>query len=260
MVKTVYGGEPEKVETDLEKEKKKLEDLVNLAANQEQDLLVMETKEEMTDIIVIEPEETFEENEDADEVEDEDEAPPPLPDRDYEESVNPLEVEKELDGTQVVVNREEHEEKLMERQFEEKESDGIQAGGEFIEHHDDFTDTQDEVEIIPIKLEENENDENDSKLDDTIVPIESNEGCETTTINPDLLIDFTEVTKTDLPSSEEENSKVEHEQITCKIVSEDIESNDVERAEPGQTAESPCQLESSGWSFGRKYFIVFLTE
>ena len=34
MVKTVYGGEPEKVQTDLEKEKKKLEDLENLAANQ----------------------------------------------------------------------------------------------------------------------------------------------------------------------------------------------------------------------------------
>merc|ERR1712066_956368 len=122
MVKTVYGGEPEKVQTDLEKEKKKLEDLENLAANQEQDLLVMETNEETADIVVIEPEETFEENEDADEEEDEDEGPPPLPDRDYEESVNPLGVEKDLDVTQGEVDSEEHEEKLMERQKEKEES------------------------------------------------------------------------------------------------------------------------------------------
>ena len=42
LVKTVYGGDNEKTKTDLEDEKKKLEDLVNVAANQQQDLIAMD--------------------------------------------------------------------------------------------------------------------------------------------------------------------------------------------------------------------------
>ena len=241
MVKTVYGGGTEKVQTELEKEKKQLEDLVNLAANQEQDLLVMESKDEMVDLMVIEHEEAVEDYEDdGEELEDEDEGPPPLPARDYEEFCDPLKVVKDLQDTQEIT-RAEPEEKLLRDKSEEK--DGIKAREEFIKHHEDFTDTQDQVAITRATRATLER-ENDTVIEEMIEPDKSTEGCETTTIKEDILIDSTEEIKKGLPSSELENSEA---------VAEETERNDVESSESAQSTESPCQLESSGLHFSRKY-------
>jgi len=193
----------------------------------------MESKDEMVDLMVIEHEEAVEDYEDdGEELEDEDEGPPPLPARDYEEFCDPLKVVKDLQDTQEIT-RAEPEEKLLRDKSEEK--DGIKAREEFIKHHEDFTDTQDQVAITRATRATLER-ENDTVIEEMIEPDKSTEGCETTTIKEDILIDSTEEIKKGLPSSELENSEA---------VAEETERNDVESSESAQSTESPCQLESS---------------
>ena len=86
LVKTVYGGETENTPTELDTNKKQLEDLVSLASEQEQDL-ASEEKEEEGEVIHVDEEPAIAGDYDVDEEEemDDDGPPPPLPVRDYED-------------------------------------------------------------------------------------------------------------------------------------------------------------------------------
>merc|ERR1711953_816492 len=84
LVKTVYGGETENTPTELDTNKKQLEDLVSLASEQEQDL-ASEEKEEEGEVIPVDEEPPIAVDYDVDEEEemDDDGPPPTLPVRDY---------------------------------------------------------------------------------------------------------------------------------------------------------------------------------
>ena len=86
LVKTVYGGETENTPTELDTNKKQLEDLVSLASEQEQDL-ASEEKEEEGEVIPVDEEPPIAVDYEVDEEEemDDDGPPPPLPVRDYED-------------------------------------------------------------------------------------------------------------------------------------------------------------------------------
>merc|ERR1711953_1200283 len=80
FVKTAYGGETEKTPTDLEMQKKQLEDLVSLATEQEQGLAREEEEERVDEYKTIDVD-----DHDEDDEMDDDGPPPPLPVRDYED-------------------------------------------------------------------------------------------------------------------------------------------------------------------------------
>merc|ERR1711953_562204 len=84
LVKTVYGGETENTPTELETNKKQLEDLVSLTSEQEQDLAI-EEKEEEGEVIPVDEEPAITVDVDEEEEMDDDGPPPPLPVRDYED-------------------------------------------------------------------------------------------------------------------------------------------------------------------------------
>merc|ERR1711953_522129 len=84
LVKTVYGGETENTPTELDTNKKQLEDLVSLTSEQEQDLAI-EEKEEEGEVIPVDEEPAITVDVDEEEEMDDDGPPPPLPVRDYED-------------------------------------------------------------------------------------------------------------------------------------------------------------------------------
>ena len=80
FVKTAYGGETEKTPTELEMQKKQLEDLVSLATEQEQGLAREEEEERVDEYKTIDVD-----DHDEDDEMDDDGPPPPLPVRDYKD-------------------------------------------------------------------------------------------------------------------------------------------------------------------------------
>ena len=264
LVKTVYGGDNEKTKTDLEDEKKKLEDLVNVAANQQQDLIAMD------DVMVIEHEEALDGYHEDNDEQDEDEGPPPLPARDYEgfgdssmentEVINTQEIKEEITNIK-------YEEDLLGNSFEKEDTSDleskVQPDEEFSKpsHTDfDFTEAQKIKKEIrspksDLELIEDKFLEEDTDLEDRVQYDESTEACDTTAKDAGLLIDFTEELKKELSNSELGNCEGESGQISAKIVAEETDRIDVNSSDPTQ---SPCQLESQGLFFSQNSsFIIF---
>merc|ERR1711953_269050 len=250
LVKTVYGGDNEKTKTDLEDDKKKLEDLVNVASNQQQDLIAMD------DVMVIEHEEVLDGYHEDNDEQDEDEGPPPLPARDYEgfgdSSMENTEVINTQEFKDEITNKK-YEEDLLGNSFEKEDTSKleskVQPDEEFSKpsHTDiDFTEAQTIKEEIrspksDLELIEDKFLEEDTDLEDRIKYDESTEACDTTAKDAGLLIDFTEELKKELSNSELGNCEGERGQISAKIVAEETDRIDVNSSDPTQ---SPCQLES----------------
>merc|ERR1712154_533113 len=83
FVKTAYGSESEKTPTELETQRKQLDDLVILATEQKNDLAV-EAEEDGVDVDQYETIDVDVDDDDEDDDMDDDGPPPPLPVRDYD--------------------------------------------------------------------------------------------------------------------------------------------------------------------------------